>query len=144
MAVQQQPLNRADAERWYNEYHRIIEIGAYSENPPDDYDEDWEPDGSLWYGSVNLGEAIESLEARADAEDLKFVSTTPYKANTKMTYVLVPLTEAEKQERSDRRFSLSQASIAAQFSWQDQSKIVLNHSGYVMGKLPGDKPAYVV
>lgn len=146
MTVEQKSFNKADAERWYNEYRHIIEVGAYSENPPEDDEEyeDWEPDGSLWYGSVNLGEAIESLEVEADAEDLKFVSTTPYKANTKMTYILVPLTEKEKKERAERRAALTHAAIAAQFRWQDRNKIVLEHGGYVMGKLPGDQPAYVV
>lgn len=140
----QQPLDRADAARRYTEWQRIIAIGAYSESPPEDYDEEWEPDGSLWYGAVNIDEALATLEARADAEDLKFVSTTPYKANTPMTYVLVALTDEEKQERDARRDALRQAAIAAQFRWQDQSKIVLDQSGYVMGKLPGETPAYVV
>ena len=140
----QKPLDRSGAESRYTEWHRIINIGAYSENPPEDYEEEWEPDGSLWYDDVNINEALATLEAQADAEDLKFVSTEPYKANTHMVYVLVPLTDEEKKERDARRDAIQQASIAAQFSWQDKNKIVLSLGGYVLGKLPGEARAYVV
>lgn len=137
--IGQKPLDRPGAESRYTEWHRIIAIGAYSESPPDDYEEEWEPDGSLWYGDVNIDEALATLEARADAEDLKFVAQADH------SYKLVALTEEEKKERAERLDALRQAWIAAQFQWQDQNKIVLNQSGFVVGKLSGvEPPTYVV
>ena len=138
MTSNKKPFSRAEAERLYTEYHRIIEIGAYSESPPEDYEDEWENDGAYWYGDVNLDEALARLEASADAEDLKFVR------QENKTYTLVPLTESEKKERAERIDALRQASIAAQFQWQDEHKIVLNWSSLVLGKLPGEHPAYVV
>lgn len=138
----QKPLDRPGAESRYTEWQRIIAIGAYSESPPEDYDEEWEPDGSLWYGAVNIDEALATLEARADAEDLKFVDKG-LGPEGRRVYVLEALTDEEKQERTARQDALRQAAIAAAFHWQDQNKIVLDQSGYVVGKVPG-QAAYVV
>ena len=92
-----QSFDRPGAESCYTEWQRIIAIGAYSESPPEDYEEDWEEDGSLWYGDVNIDDALATLEARADAEDLKFI------LHGDKSYKLVPLTEKEKKERRRRR-----------------------------------------
>lgn len=133
-----QEFHPQEAERSYNQWHHLIATGAYSESPPEDYEDEWEPDGSLWHDDINIGEELAGLEARADAHDLKFVlqADKPFK--------LVALTEEEKQERDRRCDALRRAALVAVFQWQDQRKIVLNQGGYVMGKLPGDDPAYVV
>lgn len=138
-------FDRDSAEQRYNDYMHIIEVGAYSEYPPEeDCDEEWESDGSYWYGSTNITEAIEALEAAADSEDLKFRSTTPYKANTQMTYILVPLTPEEIEERSRRMWSMSRAALIAGFKWQDHNKIVLNYGCFLVGRLQTETPTYIV
>lgn len=132
--VGQKPLDRAAIARRYTELENIIAVGAYTED---------DEDGSLWLDDQNITEEIDELEARAAGEDLKFVATK-IDQKGRHIYVLEELTDEEKQEQAAQRDALRQAAIAAAFHWQDQNKIVLDQAGYVMGKVPGQAPAYVV
>lgn len=133
-----QQFDPEKTERLYNEYSDLIQRGCYTEGPEEEYDDGDEYDGSYWNGPTNLSESLSDMEIAADAADYK-IEMQPDK-----TFKVLPMSEEEKLERDDRQNALCHGTIAAQFEWQDEHKIVLSYGGYVWGKLPEAIPAYVV
>lgn len=132
--TEQQPLNREGAARRYTELQHLIAIGAYTEDSED---------GTLWVDDQDISTEIDSLEARADGEDLKFVATHIDQTG-RHVYILEELSPDEKQEKARQRDALRAAGLAAAFRWQDRGKIVLDMGAYVLGSVPDQAGAYVV